>query len=295
MKAQYICPVITAFLEDGTVDMDMMKILYDRLIEGGVDGIAILGSSGEFYGMSMETAKQYAEESLQYLKGRIPVYIGTGRLNVEETVELSNFALEQGSTAVMIVGPYYIGATSAGLEAYFNTVIDKVKGDVILYNYPDRTGHDLTAEIVLSLLNKHDNIVGYKDSVGAIAHTRDLIQKIKPHYPKFGIYSGFDENFSHVVLSGGDGCIAALSNLIPEICSEWVKAFDDEDLKKISEIQRKIDALMDFYSITTPFMPAMKYAISTKGVPLPLTCLLPAVEPNADQKQKIDSLLRRVL
>ena len=295
MKAQYICPVLTAFQEDGAVDMEAMKRLFDHLIKGGLDGIAIMGSSGEFYSMTLEQAKQFAKDSMEYLKKRIPVYVGTGRLIPEETIELSNYALELGADAVMIVGPYYIGTSDEGILAYYDRVIGSIRGAVILYNFPDRTGHDLTAEVILDLLAKHKNVIGLKDTFGAPSHTRALIRRIKPQYPAFRIYSGYDDNFAHVVNSGGDGCIAALSNLIPEVCASWVQAFRDEDLQKVAEIQQMIDGMMDFYSLSNPFMPAMKYGLEMVGVSFPTRCQMPVLEVTEQQKAEVEALLKQNL
>ena len=74
MRAEYICPVLTAFDENGKVDMEAMKRQFDHLIEGGLNGIAIMGSSGEFYAMTLEEAMAFARDSIAYLKGKIPVY-----------------------------------------------------------------------------------------------------------------------------------------------------------------------------------------------------------------------------
>ncbi|RHT18126.1 hypothetical protein DW807_18870 [Clostridium sp. AM32-2] len=73
MRAEYICPVLTAFDENGKVDMEAMKRQFDHLIEGGLNGIAIMGSSGEFYAMTLEEAMAFARDSIAYLKGKIPV------------------------------------------------------------------------------------------------------------------------------------------------------------------------------------------------------------------------------
>ncbi len=294
MSAEYICPVLTAFNQDGSVDMEAMKALFDHLIEGGLDGIAIMGSSGEFYSMTLEDAKSFVKASLAYLKGRIPVYVGTGRLIPEETIELSSFALNCGADAVMIVGPYYIGTDSEGIFAYYDQVAEKISGDILLYNYPDRTGFDITPDIVLRLLEKHRNIVGYKDTMAAPSHTRELIRSIKIKYPAFRIYSGYDDNFTHVLLSGGNGCIAALSNLKPDLCAQWREAWNQGDLGKVAEIQRMIDGLMDFYKISTPFMPAMKYALQKMGLPIVADCKLPALSASPAQRQEADRLLEKI-
>lgn len=295
MKAEYICPVLTAFDENGKVDMAAMKKQFDHLIEGGLNGIAVMGSSGEFYGMTLEEAMEFTRESITYLKGKIPVYVGTGRLIADETVQFSNYALDQGADAVMIVGPYYIGTDDAGVEEYYDHVAGQIHGDIILYNFPDRTGFDLSAEVILDLLAKHKNIVGVKDTFAAPAHTIALIKKIKSKYPEFRIYSGYDDNFVHVVLSGGDGCIAALSNVFPKLCSGWVKAVEENNLAKTAETEQVINELMDFYSISNPFMPAMKYALSVLGIPFPLTCKRPALMATKEQKQEVDIMLKEAI
>ena len=295
MSAEYICPVLTAFHKDGSVDMEAMKALFDHLIEGGLDGIAIMGSSGEFYSMTLADAKAFAKASLAYLKGRIPVYVGTGRLTLEETVDLSSFALGCGADGVMVVGPYYIGTDSEGIFSYYDQVAEKLPGDILLYNYPDRTGFDITSDIVLRLLERHSNIVGYKDTMAAPSHIRELIRSVKSVYPEFRVYSGYDDNFTHVLLSGGNGCIAALSNLKPGLCAQWRDAWNREDLGKVAEIQRIIDGLMDFYTISTPFMPAMKYALQKIGFPILADCKLPALPASLIQRKKVEQLLEGIL
>ena len=295
MRAEYICPVLTAFDENGKVDMEAMKRQFDHLIEGGLNGIAIMGSSGEFYAMTLEEAMAFARDSIAYLKGKIPVYIGTGRLIADETIQFSNYVLDQGATAVMIVGPYYIGTDDAGVEEYYDYVAERINGNIILYNFPDRTGFDLSLNVILQLLKKHKNIIGLKDTFGAPSHTRTLIGRIKPEYPEFRIYSGYDDNFAHVVSSGGDGCIAALSNVFPKLCSEWVDAVEHDNMEKTAQIQQTIDALMDFYAISTPFMPAMKYGLSVIGIPFPLTCKRPALEVTEGQKQMVNGMLKEII
>ena len=68
-----------------------------------------------------------------------------------------------------------------------------------------------------------------------MSHTRELIKMVKSKIPTFEIYSGFDDNFAHNIMAGGDGCIAALSNVVPEICAAWVKAFRNNDLEGIAK------------------------------------------------------------
>ena len=102
---------------------------------------------------------------------------------------------------------------------------------------------------MLSLAKIHPNIVGMKDTISGMDHTRELIKVVKSHIPTFEIYSGFDDNFAHNVMAGGNGCIGALSNVVPEICSAWVKAFRDNDMAGVAKGQQTIDRLMDLYAV----------------------------------------------
>lgn len=294
MKKEYICPVLTMFKEDGSLDFQGMKCVVDRLINNGIDGIAFFGSSGEFYSMTYDNIKIYSKQLIDYVNKRVKIYIGTGRLIVEETVELSNYAIESGADGVLVVGPYYIGASQEGIEKYYDKIIGEIKGNVMIYNYPERTGYDILGTTVVKLLSSHKNLIGIKDTVSNPLHTTELIKKVKSQFPNFKIYTGFDNNLSSVILSGGDGCIGALSNLVPDVCAKWIKSFENENLKEVMKIQKYINDLMDFYQISTPFMPVMKYSLKKLGLPVLEISKFPAIQLNDKQKKQVENLLGKI-
>jgi 2-dehydro-3-deoxy-D-pentonate aldolase len=192
----------------------------------------------------------------------------------------------------MIISPYYFLLSDESVEFYFDQVAQRVKGDIYLYNYPDRTGHDLSPEVTLNLLRKHKNIKGYKDTVTEMGHTRKLIQTVKNEFPDFIVYSGFDENFAHNVLSGGNGCIGGLSNIYPEVFSSWVKAVNAKDLKKVADIQDIVDKMMELYDFGTPFIPFTKQAMLVREIGLEGYCQKPLIQPNEKQIESIKVLLQ---
>ena len=110
----------------------------------------------------------------------------------------------------------YAGAVAVSYtHLYYARIAEALpEQSIYLYNFPDRTGYDLTPEITLRLVRKYRNIVGYKDTQAGMDHTRELIKLVKGEFPAFEVYSGFDDNFAHNVLAGGDGCIAGLSNCL---------------------------------------------------------------------------------
>ena len=271
-KAEFLTPAVTIFDAQGNVDREGNVAVYDHLLRGGMDGIVIMGSTGEFFAMPMEQKKELIDIAAPFIKGKGKCFIGTGGLvvndSVSDTVELSNYACEAGADAVMIVAPYYFALGAADLEAYYDAVASRVKGDIYLYNYPKCTGSDLTPEITLNLLRKHPNIKGFKDTVDCFGHTRAIIEATKDEFPDFVVLSGYDENLYHVMLSGGNGCIGGLSNFVPELFAKWCKAINEGELAVIEECQRKVNALMCIYSDRAPFPHIAKRGLTLRGVPI---------------------------
>ncbi len=294
MMCQYITPAITVFDKEGNLDFEALGALYDHLIEGGVDGILILGSIGEFFAIPTESKKELIRFAVKHVNRRTQLLVGTASMDINETAILSKYSIEQGADGVVVISPYYFALTGQTLEEYYDRVATDCPGSLYLYNFPDRTGYDLSPEVTLRLLRKHKNIVGYKDTLAGMDHTRELIKVIKPEFPDFKIYSGFDDNFAHNVLSGGDGCIGGLSNLVPEVCSGWVKAFKNNDLPTITEIQKKIDQLMSIYQVGKPFVPYIKKAMMLKGIPVQDYCSFPLPAANEQDVLQLTDIMRRV-
>lgn len=267
MKAKYITPAVTVMDKNGNPDWKGCGKVYEHLIQGGVDGILLLGSIGEFFAFTMSQKKELIRYAVKEIAHRTQLIVGTTSMIFEEIVELSRYAKQEGADAVIILPPFYFPLGADSLENYYGMLVEELSDQLIyLYNFPDRTGYDLTPEITLRLIRNHKNIVGYKDTQPGMDHTRELIKLIKGEFPNFEIYSGFDDNFAHNILAGGDGCIAGLSNLVPQLCHAWVDAFACEDMKKIGRFQQKIDRLMELYQVGTPFVPFIKEAMSIKGI-----------------------------
>ena len=115
-KAMFLTPVVTAFNKEGKLDAQANRNVWEHLIKGGIDGIVIMGSTGEFFSMSMEAKKELIDLATDYINKRVKLYIGTSCMTIEETVELSNYALEKGADAVMIIGPYYFSLSPESIR-----------------------------------------------------------------------------------------------------------------------------------------------------------------------------------
>lgn len=293
MKAKWITPVVTALDENGHIDTEANKRIYEHLIQGGIDGILIFGSIGEFFALPMEEKKDMVREAVACIDHRVTVYIGTNSMEFEECVEFSNFALDAGADGVMVISPYYFNLPDSAVENFYDSLADRVNGPVLLYNFPARTGYDLKPEVILGLVRRHKNIVGIKDTVGTMGHTRAIIQAVKREFPEFLVYSGFDEFFAHNVLSGGDGCIAGLSNFAPAVAAGFAGAARDNELAAMQAYQQKIDSLMAIYDVAEQFIPIIKKAMVLCGVEMDPACAAPLLSADENETEKIREILKQ--
>ena len=295
MKAKWITPVVTALDRQGHVDVEANLRIYDFLIENGMDGILIFGSIGEFFAIPMEEKRELLKKAIAHIKERVTVYAGTCHMELDQCVEFSNYALEQGADGVMVISPYYFSLPDSGILNFYDRLAEGINGDLLLYNFPDRTGHDLSADLIYDLVSRHENIVGIKDTVSTMGHTRGIIQKVKKDYPNFQVFSGFDEFFGHNVLSGGDGCVAGLSNFAPEVASAYARAARADDLAGMAQCQQKVDSLMAIYDVAPQFIPIIKKAMVLRGIEMEPVCTQPLLEATQEETEKIREILAKAL
>ena len=293
MKASYITPAITIFGADGNLDLKSQGSLYENLIKNGIDGILVNGSIGEFFAMTYEQRRELAEFAVDTIAHRTKCIVGTSDMMYERIVPFSNHMLEYGADAVMIISPYYFRFTDSELLAYYDELLDQIEGPVYLYNFPERTGYTIAPETVLALRERHSNLVGVKDTIGGMDHTRELIKTVKSVYPDFEVYSGFDDNAAHNVMSGGDGIIGGLSNVVPEICTAWIRAMRENDIEGIARGQQTINRLFDIYAVGPLFIPVIKEAALMRGIIESSACSFPMPAVTEEQRVKIAQILER--
>lgn len=290
-KAEFIVPVVTVFDERGEIDLDANVRVWEELIERGVDGILLSGSNGEFFTLSGEERARLTEAAAAVTKGRVKLIVGTGANAVAETVGLSRQALDLGADAVMVITPFYFELGHQGVVEYLCSVAGQIEGDVMLYNFPDRTGNDIDADVVRQIVTRCPNVVGIKDTVTDMGHTRAILEAVEEISPDFIVYSGFDENFAHNALAGGNGCIAALANIYPELTHAWTVALGEGDWKRVEGIQRVVDKLAGIYTVAPLFVPAVKYAMSYRGLSVRPVCRTTVLPLTGEQRGRIEAIL----
>jgi len=231
--------MVTPFDKDFQLNEAALRRLTGYLIDGGVHGVFAIGSQGEFYALTREEKKRIMEIVVEESNSTVPVYVGTGALTTREAVLLTQMAEEIGADAVSVLTPFFISPSQDELYEYYVTIAKSTKLPVLLYTNPDRTGVNMSVELV-SKLSKIDNIIGIKDSTGDLSLTAEYIRNTNPG---FSVLSGRDTLVFGTLSYGGQGAIAASANVVPKLVVEIYEAFTKGDIERSREAQLRLAPL----------------------------------------------------
>lgn len=285
------CPSITITDDEGKIDYDLWGKHLDHLADAGVNGVLLFGSIGEFYSVSLADKEAALEFAVKRVGERMKVFAGVGDMTYANVIEFTKFAEKAGADAVLAVSPYYFGPSPLTAENYFGGIAEATKLPVILYNFPARTGTDLTPELVASLAAKHPNICGIKDTVDTISHTRKVIRAARAVNPDFTVFSGFDEYYLVNRVSGGNGVLCGLTNVEPETFVKMHAAYEEGDFATAVACAERISKLMAVYDVCDLFVSAIKAAVKVKGLPISTKIFEPAVQATEANEAAIAELL----
>ena len=293
MKANIITPVVTALDHSGKPDYEANKKIIDFLIQNQVDGILVLGSTGEFTEFSAQEKRNFLEFYADYVQGRTELYAGTGSTNFQETLELSNAALDMGYRAALVIPPYYFGMRQEQLFAYYDALAKGLKGDLYIYNYPERSGLSVSGDSLHRLIRENPNVAGMKDTSVDPAHTNQICRAAEG--TRFQTYSGYDDQFLYNLAAGGAGVIGALSNVVPDIWSDLVRAARAEDFQRTMALMGLIDKLVQIYGLGASTASLVKMLLNCRGVEISPKSIFPFEEGESAAYQTAKKLLDEVM
>lgn len=210
-----ITPILTPMNPDETVNLEVLRQQIERLIQGGVHGIFPIGTNGEAYALSFDEKLAIIETCVDQVKGRVPVYAGTGCITTRETIELSKRAADLGADILSIITPSFAVASQKEMYDHYVEVAKHVDVPIVLYNIPARTGNKLLPETVAKLAKDVDVIMGAKDSSGDWDNLQAYIRLTQDLDKGFKVLSGNDSLILKSLQAGGAGGIAGCSNVYP--------------------------------------------------------------------------------
>ncbi len=229
--------MITPFESDGSVDFEALEKLTHHLIDGGVNYLVVMGTTGESVTLNKQEKADVLDCVVAANDGRVPVVLGVGGNNTAEVCAQLTALDVTGLTAILSVSPAYNKPTQNGIYAHFEAVSNASPLPVILYNVPGRTSSNMEAETTLRLASDFENIVAIKEASGSLDQCMKII-KDKPE--DFLVISG-DDNFSlPLIASGGDGVISVVANALPKHYSGMINASLSGDFETARKLQYQL-------------------------------------------------------
>ncbi len=220
--------IVTPFLADGQVDYDGLKKLINYLIDGGVEYIVSLGTTGESATLSADEKKKVFAFTAEAVNGRINLVAGIAGNNTAEVVEQVKAFDIAGYDAILSASPQYNKPTQEGIYQHYKAIAENAKLPILLYNVPSRTGSNVSADTTVRLARDFKNIIGIKEASGNF----DQINQIMRDKPKdFLMISGDDPISFPMIALGAVGVISVVGNALPRQTSDMIRRCLNYDFK----------------------------------------------------------------
>ncbi len=262
-----IPPIVTPMNADESVNIPELRSQVERQIAGGVHGIFPFGTNGEGYILSLKEKEEILEAVVDQVKGRIPVYAGSGCISTQDTIYMSKRAEELGADVLSIITPSFAVASQKELYDHYVEVAKHVNIPIVLYNIPPRTGNKLLPETVAKLAKDVDVIMGAKDSSGDRDNLKAYIDLTQDLDKDFSVLAGNDGNILFCLQNGGKGGIAGRANLWPKTVASIYNYFVAGELDKAQEAQNAVAALQRVFKFGNANT-IIKKAVSLLGYPV---------------------------
>jgi len=215
--------IVTPFTQEGHIDHEGLRRNLRFQVEQGVDGVVVLGTTGESPTLSPDEKKQVIQIAVEEVKGQISLLVGTGSYSTQQTLLQTQQAEAEGADAALIVTPYYNKPTQEGIYQHFQAICRATRLPICVYNIQGRTGQNIQTD-TLKRIAEFETIIGVKEASGNITQMGDVIETIVAAYPHFSVLSGDDALTLPLMALGGHGVISVVSNLVPHAVCALVKA-----------------------------------------------------------------------
>jgi 4-hydroxy-tetrahydrodipicolinate synthase len=277
--------LVTPF-KDGSIDEDTLRMLIERQIKGGINGLVPCGTTGESATLTHDEHRRVIEITVETAGGRVPVIAGTGSNSTSESVMLTKFAKEAGADAALLITPYYNKPSQEGLFQHYKLVAESVDIPIILYNVPGRTAVNMLPKTT-ARLSKIESIIGIKEATGNLEQVSETIRLARDG---FVLLSGDDASTLPILAVGGHGVISVTSNLVPGDVAKMYATFNEGELAEARDIHERLLPLSSIMFIDTNPVP-VKTALSMMGL-ISEELRLPLVQIDKALKKTLGNCLK---
>ncbi|MBC8182924.1 dihydrodipicolinate synthase family protein [candidate division KSB1 bacterium] len=258
-----VVPVITPLNKDESIDENALLKIADYLISGGVHGIFVNSTTGEGVCLTNEEGRKVLQIVVQRVNKKVPVYANVSATSVKLALNNIKQVEDLGADIAVAHPPYFYPPNSQEeLYTYYESLLNESKMPVMIYNIPFTTQAPIAIDTIERLLH-FENLIGIKDSSVDYVFLLNLI-KLKEQRPDFKIFIGKSHLWTAGILSGADGGLDGISNVIPGLC---VKLYDKikSGSDHVFDFQKEIDEIWRIYECRS-FLGGVKAAMSLLGL-----------------------------
>lgn len=263
-----VVPIVTPLLNSDSLDVAGLHRLLEHVVSGGVSGVFVLGTTGEFASLSYRLRYELAEQACRYISGRVPVLVGITDTSFAESVRLANCAADMGAAAVVAAPPFYYATAQQELFEYYDKLARRVPLPLFLYNMPVHTKVVLEPSTI-QRIGDNRNVVGLKDSSGNAVYFSS-VQYAMRERPDFSMFMGPEEITAEVVMAGASGGVNGGANMFPDLYVKMYNAAAAGDVARVRELQRCIMLISSrIYSVGkfgSSYLKGLKSALSLLGI-----------------------------
>jgi 4-hydroxy-tetrahydrodipicolinate synthase len=280
--------VVTPFHKNDQLDEEGFRQNLRFQLKHGVDGILVLGSTGESPTLDAEEKKRIIKISVEEIKGNALLLVGTGSYSTKQAIQNTLQAQELGADAALVINPYYNKPTQEGLFLHYASLCKSTSLPICIYNHPGRTGINLQTE-TMKKIAAFPTIIGVKDSNG-ILQMNEYLEAISPRFPHFSILTGDDITTLPILALGCHGVISVVSNLVPAPVKKLVEAGLRGDFVEARKWHYKLMPLYHAAFIESnpiPIKAAMNFCQMAAG-----HCRLPLCEMQPENLKKLYQVIQ---
>ena len=234
--------LVTPFRKDASIDFPALDKLLNHVIEGGVNYLLVLGTTGESVTLNQDEKNAVVDFVIEHSEHKLPILVGIGGNNTHHVIDqmrLFNFDHIDG---ILSVAPYYNKPTPKGLFEHYRTLAATAPAPIILYNVPGRTGINIPADITLELAHAYKNIIAIKEASGNL---NQVIRIAKDKPDDFLIISGDDALTLPIMSVGGSGVISVAANAYPSAFRQITDAALAGDFPKAAAVHYRFATMID--------------------------------------------------
>ncbi len=253
----------TPLTEDREIDREGIKKVVGYLFDNGVDGLSILGSTGECSALRREQRKEALSLALEFGGDRGTIFTGAaGSVTADVIADLKSID-GMGAKGALVPPPFYYPLNNEGVVTYYERVAEASPVPIILYNIPRITKVQISVEAIARLI-EHPNIIGIKDSSGEFPYFEEVARLAESHHG-FTVLTGSDSMLAASLYVGGHGIIGAGVNIVPDVVVAVYNAAMSGDRSKAIAMQHKVSDAVNACRVGV-FPGAYKAQFALKGL-----------------------------